>query len=202
MNPKLLDSLNDAFMDIVDKIGRVLTAEFDKRFDAPAAYFNSGYSYTDFMGRILSNEFGEISMEDEALADKLIGREMKKLGSAEIFTLRLFAVEMSEGECSFRESLKMARFHILHHWKLTLLSTYLYNDILHDFEPDPFEVMYKPTDCPHCGGKVVDIVYGELNEEIMDKADRGEVLIGGPHKFPDDGDWGCLRCGGQFKLKQ
>ena len=199
MNPKLLDSLADVFMDIADRIGEVLTAEFNKRKEAPAVYFNSGYSYTDFMGRILSNECGEISEEDEALAYKIIGREVKKLGSAEIFTLRLYAVEMSEGECSSREALKMARFHIYHQWKLNLLAAYLYNDIFQDFEPGPLEVNYKPSECPHCGGKVVDIAYGELDEEMMDKAEAGEVIIGGPHKLPDDGDWGCLRCGSQFK---
>ena len=33
--------------------------------------------------------------------------------------------------------------------------------------------------CPKCGGKIVEILYGEPTEELFNAAERGEVILGG-----------------------
>lgn len=61
-----------------------------------------------------------------------------------------------------------------------------------------------PTICPKCGGKVVPIVYGMPMEELQEKADRGEVILGGCCIALDekgkqiDSKWGCVDCGERF----
>ena len=42
-----------------------------------------------------------------------------------------------------------------------------------------FKQNRKPGICPICGGKVVPIVYGMPTGELEEKADRGEVVLGG-----------------------
>ena len=42
-----------------------------------------------------------------------------------------------------------------------------------------FKQNCKPGICPICGGKVVPIVYGMPTGELEEKADRGEVVLGG-----------------------
>lgn len=41
------------------------------------------------------------------------------------------------------------------------------------------DVKSKPETCPKCGGKVVDIIYGMPAPETCERADRGEVMLGG-----------------------
>ncbi len=199
-HPRMNDLLTDAFLDIANGIGRILTEEFNRRNDAPAVFFNAGYTYTDFLGRIMSNGRGQFSDADRELGLKLIDREVRKLGTPEAFILRLYAMEY--GDSSFRSALVDARYHILHNWAMTLMAGFNGNRFLQENEPLPFEVNYRPGTCPHCGGKVVDIVYGELTRETMNQADIGEIVLGGGCRFPNDGDWECLNCGGQFRLRE
>ena len=61
-----------------------------------------------------------------------------------------------------------------------------------------------PTVCPKCGGKVVPIVYGMPMEELQEKTDRGEVILGGCCIALDekgkqiDPRWGCIDCDERF----
>lgn len=61
-----------------------------------------------------------------------------------------------------------------------------------------------PTVCPKCGGKVVPIVYGMPMEELQEKADRGEVILGGCCIACDengkqiDPKWWCVDCDEKF----
>jgi hypothetical protein len=63
-----------------------------------------------------------------------------------------------------------------------------------------------PRTCSECGGKMVKIVYGEPNAELMEAAERGEIILGGCCVVVDeDGDivapkWGCVNCDNRFKL--
>ena len=60
------------------------------------------------------------------------------------------------------------------------------------------------TVCPKCGGKVVPVVYGMPMEELQEKADRGEVILGGCCIALDekgkhiDSKCGCVDCGERF----
>ena len=54
--------------------------------------------------------------------------------------------------------------------------------------------------CPSCGGKVVPIVYGEPMGELMEMAERGEVVLGGCCIEVDKNgnslmpEWTCTNC--------
>lgn len=58
---------------------------------------------------------------------------------------------------------------------------------------------HKPETCPQCGGKVVDIVYGEPTSETMETADRGEVILGCCIVTDDSPEWQCITCGQHYK---
>ena len=60
-------------------------------------------------------------------------------------------------------------------------------------------VRRKPCKCPHCGGIVVRIIYGEPTPETFEIADRGELVIGGCCINKESPDWECLNCHIQFK---
>jgi len=57
----------------------------------------------------------------------------------------------------------------------------------------------KPRTCPCCGGKVVPILYGEPSSEAFEKADRGEIVLGGCIIFADMPEYQCTGCGAQFR---
>ena len=54
--------------------------------------------------------------------------------------------------------------------------------------------------CPVCGGKLVPIVYGEPMGELMEMAERGEVVLGGCCIEVDENGcivnpkWACTNC--------
>ena len=60
------------------------------------------------------------------------------------------------------------------------------------------DVFRKPRKCPHCGGKVVPIIYGEPTQEAFEASERGEFVLGGCCINELSPDWECLRCGHQF----
>ena len=63
-----------------------------------------------------------------------------------------------------------------------------------------FKQNLKPGICPICGGKVVPIVYGMPTGDLEEKADRGEVVLGGCCIALDengrsiDPKWACINC--------
>lgn len=195
---RLADLLEEAFMDIAARISVVLDEEFNRRRENALhpGYFNAGYSYTDFLGKILSNEFGDLSNEDTILADKIIDREFKKLNSAEAFTVRIYAIEYGS---KWQGAVKEARIHVLHHWKQTLLTAFMYNDNPDTFEFPVTPVGQRPETCPYCGGKVVEVCYGEPTRETMEKVDRGEMVLGTCYIEESSPDWQCINCGSEFK---
>lgn len=53
--------------------------------------------------------------------------------------------------------------------------------------------------CPSCSSlRVRRIIYGEPSPELGERADRGEVVIGGCVIFGNDPEWDCPDCGHQF----
>ena len=65
---------------------------------------------------------------------------------------------------------------------------------------NPFNKNSKPSKCPVCGGNVVPIVYGMPFEDLEEKADRGEVVLGGccialdEHGRNMNPRWACTNC--------
>lgn len=60
-------------------------------------------------------------------------------------------------------------------------------------------VTRKPCKCPHCGGKVVRILYGEPTPEAFDQAEQGKFVLGGCYICETSPDWECLSCHHQFR---
>ena len=60
-------------------------------------------------------------------------------------------------------------------------------------------VSRKPSKCPHCGGKVVRIIYGEPSAETIEKVERGDIVLGGCCIYEESPDWECLDCQQQFQ---
>lgn len=73
---------------------------------------------------------------------------------------------------------------------------------------EPIKVKRKPLKCEKCGQKsVVKIVYGFPSDELFERAERNEVILGGccmsidpnnPGKLLDP-EWGCTECGQKYK---
>ena len=65
------------------------------------------------------------------------------------------------------------------------------------------EVTRKPRKCPHCGGEVYRILYGEPECDAEEYFKRyGEhVILGGCCITDNDPDWECTDCGHQFRKK-
>lgn len=76
-----------------------------------------------------------------------------------------------------------------------------YYDHLKEFvasRNEPIRVTRKPGKCPHCGGKVVPIVYGGPAPEMMADAERGKIILGGCCISPNSPDYACTVCGQRF----
>jgi hypothetical protein len=55
----------------------------------------------------------------------------------------------------------------------------------------PFDLR-KPESCPACGGKEIkQVMYGFPTKETMERAKRGEVVLGGCCVIDDMPDWQC-----------
>ena len=77
----------------------------------------------------------------------------------------------------------------------------IYYDHLKEFvatKNDPIPVRRKPVKCPHCVAKVLRIQYGYPGPEMMEAAERGEILLGGCCISPDSPDYACPICGQAF----
>ena len=63
------------------------------------------------------------------------------------------------------------------------------------FDAPVISVRRKPVKCRHCGGKVVPVMYGDPGPEMMEAADRGEIVLGGCCISADGPDYQCPVCG-------
>lgn len=65
----------------------------------------------------------------------------------------------------------------------------------------PVEVVRsKPSKCPYCGRKVLPVRYGSPGPEMMEAADRGEIILGGCLIRDDNPDYTCPCCGQSFRV--
>jgi hypothetical protein len=73
--------------------------------------------------------------------------------------------------------------------------------------PEEGHTMSKTTTrvCPKCGNDTgIPIVYGLPGPDLMDRAERGEVVLGGCLDMDDNPEWRCMAvgCGTEWKSKQ
>jgi hypothetical protein len=55
------------------------------------------------------------------------------------------------------------------------------------------------TTCAECGGKGVQIVYGLPGPELVDAAERGELVLGGCDIGDQDPNLQCRTCGNAWR---
>ena len=54
--------------------------------------------------------------------------------------------------------------------------------------------------CPHCGSSNnIPIIYGKPSDALLEKAEKGEVVLGGCVMTPDRNLYRCKDCGADFK---
>lgn len=132
-NPNLATLHEDAFKDVADRICDVLDREFNKRKEVPPAFFNGGFSYVDYLTKIVAGKeyVQELPEEDDKLAHKIVAGEFKKLSKAEMFTMRMHSVE---GGIPFHGSSSAAQYAVVHHWRLRMVYAYMDNHELQDMD--------------------------------------------------------------------
>ena len=59
-------------------------------------------------------------------------------------------------------------------------------------------IQRKPAQCPHCGAKLLRVLYGEPTPEMMKKEEAGKLILGGCCIGPDSPDYRCFGCGQGF----
>ena len=53
--------------------------------------------------------------------------------------------------------------------------------------------------CPQCGAASIKIVYGMPDQSLFERAERGEVALGGCMVFDDQPTRHCSSCGHEFR---
>lgn len=58
--------------------------------------------------------------------------------------------------------------------------------------------------CPKCErGRLRPIIYGLVQDgELREKADRGEIVLGGCQVAEESPDWECSECGTRYQADQ
>ncbi len=51
-----------------------------------------------------------------------------------------------------------------------------------------------PPICPRCGATMMSIVYGYPGPDLVEAAERGEVILGGCIIEPGQAEWACRIC--------
>ena len=72
-------------------------------------------------------------------------------------------------------------------------------DIIDNMKKNTILVRRKPVKCPHCGGKVLRIAYGDPGPEMLEAANRGEIILGGCLISDESPDYACPDCGQTFR---
>lgn len=62
------------------------------------------------------------------------------------------------------------------------------------------EFRHMPAKCPHCGRKVLPILYGSPGPEMMEAEERGEIILGGCLLTDSIPDCACPCCGQSFRV--
>lgn len=58
--------------------------------------------------------------------------------------------------------------------------------------------MGTPRKCPECSSKLVPIVFGMPNEQGIQEAEKGKIILGGCCVSFNDPTWGCAHCGWKY----
>ena len=167
--------------------------------------------YTDFLARKVCH----CGMENVGTvyyrAIEMVKDGLGVLSSAERFALACFYIEQSEqmedenlpADVNLNElpsDEEIAEF-VVEVWNDALFDRYSMEEQQEFAALDVNEVAAKPVKCPFCGEKIIPIIYGEPSDETFEKAEKGEVKLGGCCLSGADPQWACAECGQEFLQK-
>lgn len=216
VNQELYELCENAVSGIINGIIDKLCDCFAK-LPVPKSWSDKGFNYTDFIAfRMGSCPLDRLSSV-RAQAYEGIRLEMNRLTPSDHFTLAAYFIEQREqmarhsddpsAEADVPENPIPSNDEIITHI-LDCWEDWLY-DRYEEVQPEVTEADAvtviegrKPVYCPHCGGRMVPIVYGEPSEELWKKAEAGEVALGGCLiDVEGNPEWECNKCGQWFSRK-
>ena len=211
VNPKLYELCEAAVSQIIDRF----VSSLEKKFSEMAVsdkMKSACQGYTDFLARKVEYCGLENVGTVYSRAVEMVKNGLGALSSAERFALACFYIEQSEqvdededipAEVNLNElptDDEIAEF-VVEVWSDALFDRYSMEEQQEFAALDVNEVVAKPANCPFCGGNIVPIIYGEPNEETFEKAEKGEVKLGGCCLSGADPQWACAECGQEFLQK-
>ena len=210
VNEELYKLCEAAASEIIDGLINKQNAYFAK-CPVPTSFPEEGRTYVDFLARRAAYSGIDGIGTVESRAKAFLKEQISGLSKAERFTLDAFYLEMNE-EAS-REwddpSPEVNRLNNTVPDTLTLADMvveqwgdYLYDKGHDDKDTSRTDIVVTPLKlgekCPCCGGKLLPIVYGEPGPELFEKADKGEVILGGCIVTGLDPQKECAECGFRF----
>lgn len=209
VNNELFTLCEDAANEIVGRIIGALDACFAK-MPVPSSLVETDQNYTDFLARRIKYSCLENvgTVQQRALA--FVKTQLGGVSTAERFALAAYVIEMNEqmpeDEDDDAPEANQVDNHMPTDDELADYIVGFWSDMLYDREYEGYDEKADITvtpmklggKCPYCGGKLLPIVYGEPGPELFEKADRGEVILGGCIVSGFDPQKECSECGFQF----
>ena len=195
-------------------VGRILDAlnNYFRKNPVPTSFVDEGQDYLKFLvRRVVHCGLGNVGTVKQRATDFVL-KQLEELSAAERFVLDCFVIEMRERvpEDDEDDSPEANQFsnEIPDNHELAEYIVGFWQDQLFDMQdenegwPDSRDITVTPLKlcdkCPYCGGKLLPIVYGMPGEELQQKAENGEVILGGCCLTGTDPQKQCSECGFQF----
>ena len=210
VNPKLYELCEAAVSQIIDRFVSSLEKKFSE-VTVSDKMKSACQGYTDFLARkVVYCGLGNVGTV-YSRAVEMIKDGLDVLSSAERFALACFYIEQSEqmedenlpADVNLNElptDEEIAEF-VVEVWNDALFDRYSMEEQQEFAALDVNEVAAKPAKCPFCGEKIIPIIYGEPSDETFEKAEKGEVKLGGCCLSGADPQWACAECGQEFLQK-
>ena len=211
VNHELYVHCEDAANEIVGRILNQLNEHF-RKMPVPASFAGEGQDYLNFLVRRASccglENVGTVAKR----AAELVRTALEGLSAAERFVLDCYVLEMREQVPEDEDDPSLEANEMSNELpdndELTEYIVGFWGDHLYDARDDEEErdsrldITVTPLKlgdkCPYCGGRLLPVVYGEPGPELFEKADRGEVILGGCIVSGLDPEKECAECGFQF----
>ena len=195
-------------------VGRILDAlnNYFRKNPVPTSFVDEGQDYLKYLVRRVAHcGLGNVGTVEQRATDFVL-KQLEELSAAERFVLYCFVIEMRERvpEDDEDDSPEANQFsnEIPDNNELAEYIVGFWQDQLFDMQdenegwPDSRDITVTPLKlgdkCPYCGGKLLPIVYGMPGEELQQKAENGEVILGGCCLTGADPQKQCSECGFQF----
>lgn len=195
-------------------VGRILNALNDhfRKKPVPTSFVEEGQDYLKFLvRRVAYCGLGNVGTVEQRATDFVL-KQLEELSAAERFVLDCFVIEMRERvpEDDEDDSPEVEQLsnelpdtdelaeYIVGFWQDQLFDMLDENDDWQNSQDITVTPLKLGDKCPYCGGKLLPIAYGMPGEELQEKAEKGEVILGGCCLTGTDPQKQCSECGFQF----